>query len=500
MKTKITGAYVLGYDATRRDHVLYRDGEVVYEGDIIRFVGHGYAEPVDQVIDAGLALVSPGLIDLDALADIDHAILDSWVDPERDLGLLWSADYFRHRRHDVFTRAEEAFKHRYALSHLALNGITTFMPIAGEYYKRWCETYDEFADVVEIVGELGLRGYLGFSYRSGINVVHEDGRRGVLWDETEGLAGLRDAIRFVEDFDRAHQGRVRGCLLPARIETVTLDLLRRTKQAAERLGCLIRLHCLQGAAELRFMREWYGKTTLEVLRELDLLGPRFLIPHALLIGGHSHAGYAYSGELETLAAAGTPVIHCPLAYARGGRAVESFRRYRAAGVKLAIGTDTFPPDMIRVMGYGMSVGNIVEGDKSAHQAADFFRAATLGGAEALGREDLGRLAPGAKADIVVFDLTGYRLGPIDDPIRTLVMMGTGHAVRTVIVDGRIVVEDGRIPGLDVAAMRVQAQAYHEKMRAAYSERDYRLRTQAELFPPSFPVIQPSSQPVGAPHD
>ena len=53
------------------------------------------------------------------------------------------------------------------------------MPIAGEYYKRWCETYDEFADVAAIVGELGLRGYLGFSYRAGINVVHEDGRRDV---------------------------------------------------------------------------------------------------------------------------------------------------------------------------------------------------------------------------------------------------------------------------------------------------------------------------------
>jgi cytosine/adenosine deaminase-related metal-dependent hydrolase len=502
MKTKITGEYVMGYDPVGRDHLIYRQGEVVYEDDTIVFVGHNYAEPVDQVIDAGLSIVSPGFIDLDALADIDHAVLDSWVDPERDLGLLWSADYFRQKRHDVFTRQEEAFKHRYALSHLALNGITTFMPIAGEYYKRWCETYDEWADVVEIAGELGLRGYVGLSYRSGINVVHDDGRRDVLWDEAEGLTGLADAVRLVEEFDGAHKGRIKGCLLPARIETLTLDLLRRTKQAADSLGCLIRLHCLQGAAELRFMRQWYGKTTMQVLQELELLGPRFLIPHALLIGGHSHAGYPYSGELETLAASGTPVIHCPLAYARGARALESFRRYRAAGVKLAMGTDTFPPDMIRVMEHGLTAGNLVEGEKSAHQAADFFRAATLGGAEALGRDDLGRLAPGAKADIIVIDLTGYRLGPIDDPIRTLVMMGTGHAVRTVLVDGRVVVQDGQIPGLDMAAMRAQAQAYHAKMRAAYSERDYRRRPEGELFPPSFPIIHPlpTPQPSGTSHD
>jgi cytosine/adenosine deaminase-related metal-dependent hydrolase len=242
------------------------------------------------------------------------------------------------------------------------------------------------------------------------------------------------------------------------------------------------------------MRQWYGKTTMQVLQELDLLGPRFLIPHALLIGGHSRAGYPYSGELEILAASETPVIHCPLAYARGGRALETFHRYKDAGIILAMGTDTFPPDMIRVMEVGVNAGNMVTGEHHSHQAADFYRAATLGGAQALGRDDLGRLAPGAKADIVIFDLTGYRLGPIDDPIRTLVMMGNGHTVRTVIVDGRTVVEDGQIPGMDVKEMRTQAQMYHEKMRAAYCERDYRRRPEAELFPPSFRTIE---QPVNA---
>jgi len=502
MKTKIKGAYVIGYDPVARDHLIYRQGEVVYEDDTICFAGHNYSEPVDEVIDAGLAIISPGFIDLDALAEIDHAILDCWVDPERDLGLLWSEDYFHHGRHDHFTRAEEAFKRRYAFSQLALNGITTFMPIAGEYYKRWCETYDEWADAVEILGELGLRGYVGPSYRSGLNVIAQDGSRKVLWDEAEGLAGLDDAVRLIKDFDGAYNGRVKGCLLPARIETVTLDLLRRTKAAADELGSLIRLHCLQGGTELRFMREWYGKTTMEVLQELDLLGPRFLIPHAMLIGGHSKAGYPYGGELEILASTGTPVIHCPLASLRGAHVLESFRRYRAVGIKLALGTDTFPPDMIRVMEHGMYAGNLAEGQKSSHQAADFFRAATLGGAEALGREDLGRLAPGAKADILVIDLNDFRLGPIDDPIRTLVMMGTGHAVRHVIVDGRIVVQEGQIPGMDVDAMRSQAQVYHAKMRAAYSERDYRRRPPEELFPPSFRIVDPQStpQPSGASHD
>ena len=485
MKTKLTGSYVVGYDGS--DHVIYHDGEVVYQDDRIVFVGHDYPHAVDRTIDAGLAIISPGFIDLDALADIDHAILDTWVSAEIGLGLQWSADYFRNRRHDLFTREEEAFKHRYALSQLALNGVTTFMPIAGEQYKGWCETYDEFADVVEIVDELGLRAYLGPSYRSGVNVVHEDGSRDVLWNVAEGERGLRDAIRFVETFDGAANGRVTGCLLPARIETVTLDLLRQTKAAAERLNCLIRLHCLQGKTEARFLQQWYGKTPLQLLAELDMLNSRVLIPHAIVLDTERPDPQTPS-ELEMLAASGSSVIHCPLVFARAGQALHSFRRYRDAGINLAMGSDTFPPDMIRVMDTGLMAGNLAEGRQDAHQAADMFRAATLGGAQALGRDDLGRLTAGAKADIVVIDLSDYRLGPIDDPIRTLVMMGNGRNVRDVIVDGCTIVKDSQIPGLDVGEMRVQAQAYFEKMRAAYPERDYLRRPVDVLFEPSFRQI------------
>lgn len=484
MKTKLTAAYVIGYDGN--DHVIYHDGELVYQDNCIEFVGHHYPHPVDQTIDAGLAIISPGFIDLDALADIDHGILDTWVSPEIGLGLQWSAKYFRNRRHDLFTREEEAFKHRYALSQLALNGVTTFMPIAGEQYKAWCETYDEFADVVTIVDELGLRAYLGLSYRSGVNVVHEDGRRDVLWNEAEGERGLRDAIRFVETFDGAAKGRVTGCLLPARIETVTLELLRQTKVAAEKLNCLIRLHCLQGATEARFLQQWYGKTVIQLLEELELLNPKVLIPHAIYLNKERPHPHALS-ELEILAKSGSSVIHCPLVFARSGQALHSFRRYREAGINLAMGSDTFPPDMIRVMEVGLVAGNLAEGRQDAHQAADMFRAATLGGAKALGRDDLGRLAVGAKADIVVIDLSDYRLGPLDDPIRTLVMMGNGRNIRDVIVDGRTIVKEGQIPGLDVADMRRQAQAYFEKMRAAYPQRDYQGRAEETLFPPSFPV-------------
>jgi cytosine/adenosine deaminase-related metal-dependent hydrolase len=486
MKTKVTGAYVIGYDGA--DHVIYPDGEVVYEGDTILFVGHGYAEPVDQTIDGGLALVSPGFIDLDALADIDHAILDTWNPPDLDLSLQWSEQYFHEQRHDVFTLAEELFKRHYALVQLILNGITTAMPIAAETYKGWCESYEEFAGVAEIAGALGLRMYLGPSYRSGINVVRADGSRDVLWETALGEQGLDDAIRFVRDFDGAYDGLIRGALLPCRIETVTPDLLRRTKAAADELGCHIRLHALQGLTELRLVRAWYDKTPLELISDLGLLGPNFLIPHGIYIGGHPETGLPDRGELELLAATGTSIIHCPLTSIRYAHALDSFDRYRRAGVNIALGTDSFPPDLIRGMDYGNNITKLLTGDKSAGAAAAYFRAATLGGAQALGRDDLGRLAPGAKADLIIVDFSKLRTGPIDDPIRTLLMHAGGADVQTVIINGRTVMRDGVIPGVDLDRFKAQGQAYFAKLKGAYPARDYQQRPVEQLFPSSFRIV------------
>lgn len=143
MKTKPTAAFVIGHDGN--DHLIYHAGEVIYEGNQILFVGHGYPELVDQTIDARQAIISPDFIDLDVLADIDHAILDTWNPPDLDFGLHWPDDYFLHRRRDIFTFEEEVFKRRYALTQLIRNGITTAMPIAAETYQGWCERYDESA-------------------------------------------------------------------------------------------------------------------------------------------------------------------------------------------------------------------------------------------------------------------------------------------------------------------------------------------------------------------
>jgi cytosine/adenosine deaminase-related metal-dependent hydrolase len=485
--TRIRGRFVIGY--ANGDHVIYRDGEVVYQADQVLFVGHDYPGETDRSIDAGDAIVGPGFVDVNALADIDHGILDTWPGPELMTGHVWSEDYFLNRRHEVFRPDDEHFQRRYALTQLLLNGTTTAMPIAAETYREWCETEEQLADIVEIAGELGLRMYLGPAYRSGINIIRADGSRDVAWDEPRGEDGLRQAISFVKRFDGAHAGRIRGAFLPCRIETVTLDILRETRRQADALGCPIKIHAAQGLLELELIRRRYGKRSIELLSDIGFLGPDVGIPHVFYIGGHNDVEASGADELALLRETRTTVIHCPIPATRHARSLDTLEAYLATGVNLAIGTDMFPPDMIRALDYAASLAKQRAGEQSAVSYADLYRAATLGGARLLGRDDLGRLAPGARADITVIDLSSLRTGPIEDPIRTMVLNTSGAYVKTVIVGGRTVVDNGSIQGVDVEQMRCHAQSYFERYAAAYSEWDYLRRPTHVLFPPTFPAIK-----------
>jgi cytosine/adenosine deaminase-related metal-dependent hydrolase len=481
MITKLTARFVIGF--ADNDHVVLRDGNVVCNGGRIVFVGHGYQGWTDETIDLGHAILSPGFIDLDALADIDHALIDSWHAPETATGLEWSEDYFHNRRHDVFPPEDVAFRREFALSQLIRNGITTAMPIAAETHNSWAETYEDMASVADIAARLGLRMYLGPAYRSGVNVTRSDRNRDVLFEPQLGESGLEEAVRFFRDFDGAHGGLIRACLLPCRIETVTPDLMRATAAAAKELDALVRIHCLQGKVELALLRKWYGKRPVEVLEETGLLSTPLLAPHGIHIEPDTT-------DLDRLAKSGTTIVHCPLTSLRYGTALRSFDLYRRKGINIALGTDSFPPDMIRNMDIGNHIAQLVEGRADAGSAADYFRAATLGGAKALRRDDLGRLTPGALADMVVVDLADPRVGAVDDPIRTLLMNCTGANVRMVMINGQIVMKDGKIATVDNDAMRLRAQNYFDKMKAAYSERDFLRRPVQELFPPSFRMVLP----------
>ena len=477
----MTARWVVGHEDGR--HVLLEDGEVVFEGGHILFAGHGFPGEVARRIDCGHALIGPGFIDLDALSDLDTTVLAFDNQPAWQKGRVWPEDYM-HAAREMYSPDELAWQKRYAFTRLIRNGITTALPIASLFYREWGETRDEFAAAAEAAADLGLRVYLGPAYRSGNSFVRADGTIDQFFDEDRGLAGLAEAERFCRDFEDRAGGLVRTMLAPDRIETCTPELIRRSGALARELGVPVRLHCCQSLYEYETVLRLRSMSPPEWLASLGFLSERAILPHLTVVSG-ANGVTRPAPDLEIIRDSGAAIAHCPLVMARHGTALHSFRRYRDLGITIGMGTDTHPPDMVLNMQLGLLLARVAEADAQSVRAEDLYDAATLGGAKALGREDLGRLAPGARADLTVIDLDAPEMGQVIDPIQTLMLNGSGREIGTVVVDGRFVMKDGRIPGIDERAMRTQAQAQFDRMAAQYPDRTHSHPPLDEIFSSSY---------------
>src|SRR5262249_54381184 len=155
-------------------------------------------------------------------------------------------------------------------------------------------------------------------------------------------------------------------------------------------------------------------TPVELMETVGLLGPDLTIGHGNLVADNALLHYSGGREIQLMGQYGVTVSHCPVNIARRARSLDSWQKYREAGIHLALGTDTYPRDLIMQMRTASYFGKVMSHNLFAASARDVFEAATLGGARALGRDDLGRLTPGAKADIVIIDLEtrdSLRFGP-----------------------------------------------------------------------------------------
>ncbi|TWI35208.1 amidohydrolase family protein [Paracoccus sulfuroxidans] len=483
-RTLLTADWVLAHEDG--GHVLLRKGEVVIEGGAVVFTGHGFQGEVARRIDFGAALISPGLVDLDALSDLDTTILGIDHFPSWKKGRVWPLSYVERGPYEMYTPEELAFQKRFAFGQLLLNGITTAAPIASLFYREWAETVAEFDAAADAAGDLGLRVFLSPAYRSGGMVLHAPGDMRAHFDEPRGLEGLNAAAEYIARQQGRFDGLVQGMFAPDRVETATAGLLRATMARAEELDVKVRLHMAQGTMEVDTVRALHGSTAPVWLAREGLLNNRLIAPHAT---------EATDEDLALYAQHGVSVVHCPLVSGRSGGSLDSFSKLKGLGINIAMGTDTTPPDMLMNLLVGLITCRMNDGCPDRVMARDFFDAATLGGAQALGRDDLGRLAPGARADIAVFGLDDLYMAPSIDPITTLVTGGSGKVTQAVIVDGRLSMRFGEVAGIDMAAARNQAQAQFDRLIAQYPARTWDHPPVEQIFPPSYPMRQPQPENV-----
>jgi len=479
MKTLIQGGYVVGFNG--KSHEILKDGLVVFENDAISFVGFSYPGPADRTIDAKKKLIIPGFVNthIHASSNVGDYFLN---DPGK-------TDYFGSNYLTYLTprkgargpRGLEDFRigGKFTLIHAMKNGSTTI-----QVYGGGAEGGDDFVDMV---GELGLRAYLAPSYRN-VDFYYEDtGALRYVWNDEIGDKGLQQATAFIKKHRGRYNGRIQGMLYPRQPDTCTPELLKKTKEIARELDVGIQIHAAINLIEFQQIIMKYGKTPIAFLNDLGFLGPEVILGHCVFINGHSWTALPRGNDLQVIAGTGTSISHCPFKYAKFGIAMESFDRYLAKGVNVSLGTDSYPMDMVNEMRTASIVCRLTERDYLAGSYRDVFNAATLGGAKALGRDDLGRLCPGAKADILIVNLSRIEYGAVFDPIKAFVEYGSGRDIETVIIDGKTVVEKGAFVGVDEQDLLAKVQAESENIWTKIPEWDFMGRKAEEISPWTFPL-------------
>ena len=467
--------WVIAWDEAAERHVYRRGIDVVFADDAITFVGPNYAGMADRVIDGRDRLVLPGLIDIHSHPE--HEPLYRGVREEHGVRNMYMSGLYE-RSQAFYAPDDEArsASAQFAYCELLLSGVTSLVDISPAW-DGW----------IELFARSGLRGFLAPGYASARWRLENDFDLRFAWDEARGREGFSAALALIDSATRHPCGRLSGVLSPMQIENCTADLLRDSWEAAGERGLPFTVHIAQSVNEVQEMIRRYGKTPVQWAHEIGILGPNTILGHALFLDTHSWIRWWSKADLSLIADSGCSVAHCPTPFARYGQVMENFGDYLRAGVNMGLGTDTTPHNLVEEMRKAAIFARIAARDIETVTTADLLYAATIGGAKALMRDDLGRIAPDKKADLVLVDLTVAQMRPVRDPLRSFVYHAADRAVRDVFVGGQPVVAGRKVLTLDQDDAAERLGRAQDRMLEAASQRDYRGRGAEEISPLSLPL-------------
>jgi 5-methylthioadenosine/S-adenosylhomocysteine deaminase len=474
--TMIAGAdWVIAWDETREEHVYRHNVDVVFTGDTLVHVGPGFAGPVTQTVEGRGLMVMPGLVDIHSHLGSEPA----WrgIREEHGVpGMYMTGLYERSQAFDTSDIDLRLAALEVAVCELLKSGVTSICDIS--------PIYDGWTDVL---ARSGIRAFLAPGFASARWKLNNQHSFDFDWDEERGKRGLDDALAFIDGLPTVGSDLFSGVVSPMQIENCTDDLLRDSCAAARERKIPFTLHVAQGVLELHEMIRRHGTTSIRHAHDIGILGPGTILGHAIFLDTHSWIRWHTKDDLRLMAESGTSVAHCPTPFARYGHIMESFGNYVRAGVNMGLGTDTTPHNMLEEIRKAGTFARIGSRDINNVSTGMLFRATTVGGAHALMRDDLGRLTPGAKADIVLVDLHHPDMMPARDPLRSLVFHAADRAVKDVFVAGRQVVKNGTVVHLDHANAGERLTEAQKRMMRLCPARDYRGRTVDELSPLSLPL-------------
>ena len=453
---KIEGArYVITMDGERR---IIRDGSVLVEGSRIARVGKDteLADlPADRVINAEGMVVAPGLVNGHMHISYAHATRGIFPD---SLGSNYLPNVFRLQ--GVMTAEEEYLTSLLGITELLKYGTTTFIDPGSTKYL-----------------DAGLRAYeqSGCRIIVGAHVTDMPNPTNLPVYETEEAIDI--VGRTIREYDGALDGRVRAWAMPFGPSFATPRLLQESKRLADQHGVSLTLHFQNSASYVESCLRDTGMRPSQYLESLGVLGENVVLSHSLGLD---------QSEVETLARTGTKVVAVPTAAVKSGYGMTAgglLPEMLEAGITVGIGTDAGNNSNLIETNRAMYLIAVLYKDArrstTAITAETALELATIDGAHALGLGDeIGSIEPGKKADLALYDTRRAEWATLFNPVNSLVYNADGRSVHTVVVDGRVVVEDHTPLFVDEQALIEEVQAVGESMLA---------RTGLS-FPSTWPIV------------
>jgi 5-methylthioadenosine/S-adenosylhomocysteine deaminase len=263
---------------------------------------------------------------------------------------------------------------------------------------------------------------------------------------------LQEAADLCAKWHGAAGGRLRWCYAPRFAPSCTGPLLRAVSDLAERAGAAIHTHAAETPVELQTVKRATGHDEITYLDSVGISGPRAALAHCVWVDAEG---------IRRLARQRTNVVHCPSSNLKLGSGVAPVPEMLAAGCRVALGADGAPCNNRLDAFEEMRLAALVQKPRTGPDslpAAQVLELATLGGARALGLEaEIGSIEPGKRADLAVLDLSGPHVVPEDaDLISRIVYGARASDVRHVLVNGRVVVRDGKLTTAKVEEIRREA--------------------------------------------
>jgi len=419
----------------RADRLVLRGarwpGDVAVRDGLIEAVGDVPPEDGDEVLRCGGDVVTAGLVNT-------HHHLYQWMTRGRavDCDLFgWLTELYPvWARLDVEDVAAAA---RVGLAELALSGCTT---AADHHYLVPHGDDSVFDAIAGAAREVGIRIHLA---RGSMDLGESDGGLppDAVVEDVDTILASTDAVA-----DRLHDGdRVVVTVAPCSPFSVSPALLRESAALARARGLRLHTHLAETIDEERDCLARFGRRPVEVLDDLGWIAGDVWVAHGI---------HFDDAEIKRLGAARTGVAHCPSSNARLAAGACRVTDLVEAGAPVGLGVDGVASNEVGALfpelRQALYTARQRAGRPDAFSPTDALALATEGGAACLGRDDIGRLEPGRKADLVVWP--GDDLGDVPDPLAGLVL-GPDRRARHVLVDGAPVVSDGALVGASIAGYR-----------------------------------------------